>query len=820
MKPRLLCCTLALLLAAPLLAAPPAPAPHPTMVLLDWWGAPAYSPDGKTLAIEGAGGVWLWDTASGQAKTILTGAFGPLFSPDSRTLATGHGIYDTVQLWDVASGRLKMTLSHGGELLAFSPDGLTLAGVGWNDEGNRATVRLWEVASGRLRATLEPGLEYRRDSDVLSIGFSSGGRTLAAGGRLDAGYGAFSPGPVQLWDVASGLLKSGFDGARGPFAFAPDGSTLATERYDSATDVYSLRLWDVASGQATLTLVDVYAAVLAFSPNGKTLAAGGGSVVELWEVASGQLKKTLELDLGRLKSLAFSSDGQTLGVGGSVCRVGNSLQCVWVPGAVRLYDLGSGLLKMGCDGVVGGFAFAPDGRILATWSDDWTVRFWDVASGQLKAALKGADVVVYSALSPDGQTLATGDGVGVRLWDVARGQLKATLPRPPGVVEGLIFSPDGQRLATAGHNATTRRSTVQLWDVASGQLEATLAWPVQFQFNYLDFYFVFAPDGKTLATEHWSEVQLWDVASGQLKANLPNAFGTPVFSPDSRTLATINISDAKSALLYDVASGQLMATLKGAYDGPWVLAPAFSPDGQTLATSSYDAGNSSDAGTVRLWDVATRQLKATLKGGAGQLAFSPDSRTLATANYDTSGYIVRFWDVVGGQLKATLTDAGFPLPYSGYGVTLATLAFSTDGKTLATRDGSRHLHLWDVASASPISITAQTSLAQFPPWLTHPFSKNGPTVSLLDPVDEHILATMQALPDIPASLFAPPPDPAVPPTSGNWITTTPDGYFAGSANVAEFIRWNVDGVLYPASAYWDVYYRPDLVRQALKIPGE
>src|SRR5262249_47283079 len=90
-----------------------------------------------------------------------------------------------------------------------------------------------------------------------------------------------------------------------------------------------------------------------------------------------------------------------------------------------------------------------------------------------------------------------------------------------------------------------------------------------------------------------------------------------------------------------------------------------------------------------------------------------------------------------------------------------------------------------------------------------------PEIWLMDPVDEHVLATMQALPDAPASLLAPPPDPAAPPTRSNWITFTPDGYFEGSANVAAFVRWNVDGVLYPAAAYWDVYYRPDLVRQAL-----
>jgi hypothetical protein len=103
----------------------------------------------------------------------------------------------------------------------------------------------------------------------------------------------------------------------------------------------------------------------------------------------------------------------------------------------------------------------------------------------------------------------------------------------------------------------------------------------------------------------------------------------------------------------------------------------------------------------------------------------------------------------------------------------------------------------------------------------HPSHLSSPEVSLLDPVDEHVVATLQTLPDGPASLFAPPPDPAAaPPAGGNWITTTPDGYFEGSADLAAFIRWNVDGVLYPAAAYWDLYYRPDLVQQALKFPGE
>jgi hypothetical protein len=233
---------------------------------------------------------------------------------------------------------------------------------------------------------------------------------------------------------------------------------------------------------------------------------------------------------------------------------------------------------------------------------------------------------------------------------------------------------------------------------------------------------------------------------------------------------------------------------------------AFSPDGQTLATEGYD-------NLARLWGAKSGRLKATLAGqtrAVWALAFSLDGQTLVGESAgDLPPGVVTLWDAASGQLKANLNGAG---PF----------AFSTDGKTLASRDDAGKLLLWDMALGKAIGITAQTVLGQFPPAIVHPVSTDGPTVSLLDPVDEHILATLQALPDAPPYLAVPPPDaPGVlHTTGGEWITTTPDGYFEGSPNLAQLIRWNVDGVLYPAAAYWDLYYRPDLVRQALRIPGE
>src|SRR5204863_4394909 len=129
---------------------------------------------------------------------------------------------------------------------------------------------------------------------------------------------------------------------------------------------------------------------------------------------------------------------------------------------------------------------------------------------------------------------------------------------------------------------------------------------------------------------------------------------------------------------------------------------------------------------------------------------------------------VRLWDVASGHLKATLKDAG------------DMFAFSTDGRTLATRYASGKLLLWDISLARPMTLTAQTSLAQFPPWLAHPFSwspdRMSREVSLLDPFDEHVLATLPALPDAAASLHALPPGEAAAPSAGGvWNATTPGG---------------------------------------------
>ena len=220
------------------------------------------------------------------------------------------------------------------------------------------------------------------------------------------------------------VLQVGHSGGVYALAYSPDGKSLVT--CDGAA-----RLWDVATGQLKATLQgDNRIETLAYSPDGKTLATGYWDSTALWDVGSWQRKAVLNCDGGHVIGLAFSRDGQMLATST------NSLhQDFYYPGTAQLWDAGSGRLKMTQDGATGPLAFSPDGKTLAiviaiVIHDDpvYTVQLWDVTGGQLKTTLPTGPSIRGGfssfirgtlAFSPDGSTLAVGSGSEVRLWDVA-----------------------------------------------------------------------------------------------------------------------------------------------------------------------------------------------------------------------------------------------------------------------------------------------------------------------------------------------------------------------------------------------------------------
>lgn len=291
---------------------------------------------------------------------------------------------------------------------------------------------------------------------------------------------------------------------------------------------------------------------VAFSPDGKRLAAGSGGPVghpgelKLWDVATGRELAGVEEDRS-IRWVVFSPDGRTLATAEH-------------NGTAKLRDASSGavlrtLAGHDSDGLDTA-TFSPDGKILATSSWDKTVKLWDVETAREIKTLRGhADHVYHVAFSPDGRTIAsTSRDWTARLWDVETGEVLSTLRGHAGVVHNAAFSPDGKTVATASWDRT-----VKLWDASTGEELATLeGHTVQ------ALAVAFAPDGRSLASVSGSwgdreygpgpgELKIWDASTHENLATVPahseQTFSV-VYSPDGRKLATASWD--RTVKLWDV----------------------------------------------------------------------------------------------------------------------------------------------------------------------------------------------------------------------------------------------------------------------------
>ncbi len=271
---------------------------------------------------------------------------------------------------------------------------------------------------------------------------------------------------------------------------------------------------------------------------------------------------------------------------------------------------------------VNSVAIAPDGRFAVSGSDDRSLRYWDLITGECIRTLKGHERAVNSvAIAPDGRFAVSGsDDRSLRYWDLITGECLTTLRGHERAVNSVTVS-SGGRFSVSGSDDRSLR----YWDLITGECLTTLRGHER-SVNSV----AISPGGRfALSGSDDKGLRYWDLITGECIRTLEGherSVNSVAISLGGRF--AVSGSDDKSLRYWDLITGECIRALEGHEDG---VGTVVIPTGDRFAISQ---GRDK---TMRLWDLMTGACLRTIDRhdrAVGSAAISPDARFLLSGSGD------------------------------------------------------------------------------------------------------------------------------------------------------------------------------------------